>query len=171
MAVASISAARPVPVVGGLRAALARLARVLALAAPVALLALLPRLAEIERPITADEPVWFERTTQFAAAVVQRHWAGTEQTGHPGVTTMWLGTLGMGPGRAAALDGARLDLLAPDKAAAFVAARRALAVAAALLVALVAVLAARGFGATVGVLAGLLLALDPWLVGHTRILH
>src|SRR5205823_3356452 len=95
----------------------------------------------------------------------------TFQTGHPGVTTMWLGALGMGLDRARALDGAHLDLLSAQEAQDFVAARRALALAASVLLALLALLVARVFGASVAVVAGLLLALDPWLVAHNRVLH
>src|SRR5581483_7572722 len=83
-------------------------------------LAALPRLTSIDRSLTADEPVWFERASRFGAALAAGDWGGTELARHPGVTTLWLGALGMGLARAQSLDGARLDRLAPSREQAFV---------------------------------------------------
>src|SRR5262245_35970852 len=137
----------------------------------LAAVAALPRLAALDVPLTADEPLWFARSTAFAAALRDGRWGATYQTGHPGVTTMWIAALGVGPGRAADLRGAPLSLSSPDRRAAFVAARRALALVGSALVALVAFLVARVFDLQVGILAGLLLAFDPWSVALGRVLH
>jgi hypothetical protein len=56
---------------------------------------LLPRVAGLNDFYTTDEAYyWQGRVARFAAAVSQGDWAATNQTGHPGVTTMWLGSLG-----------------------------------------------------------------------------
>jgi hypothetical protein len=66
-------------------------ARVLALFA----LAWLVRLAPLNRYVTPDEPIWVLRSVAFADAVAARDWVSIPQTGHPGLTTMVLGALGI----------------------------------------------------------------------------
>jgi 4-amino-4-deoxy-L-arabinose transferase-like glycosyltransferase len=65
--------------------------RVLALFA----LALLVRLAPLNRYVTPDEPIWVQRSVAFTDAVAAREWAAIPQTGHPGLTTMAIGALGI----------------------------------------------------------------------------
>lgn len=44
---------------------------------------------------TIDEAYhWITRIRLFGEAIEQGHWAATNLTGHPGVTTMWLGSIG-----------------------------------------------------------------------------
>ena len=58
-------------------------------------LAILPRVLGLADFYTVDEAYhWAARTRAFAQAVQAHDWAHTNQTGHPGVTTMWLGALG-----------------------------------------------------------------------------
>jgi hypothetical protein len=137
----------------------------------IGLLAALPRLTEIDGPVTADEALWFSRTSGFARALLDWRWSDTYRTGHPGVTTMWLGTIGMGPSRAAEINGDDLSMLDDTKRGAFLGARRALAATDVVLLLVVVALATRLFGIASGGLSGVLLALDPWLVGHNRVLH
>ena len=59
------------------------------------LVALLVRLAPLNRYVTPDEPIWVLRSVHFADAVAARDWAAIPQTGHPGLTTMALGALGI----------------------------------------------------------------------------
>ena len=134
-------------------------------------LAALPRLGDVLLPITTDESLWTQRTSRFATAVLDGDAAGTYQTGHPGVTTMWIAGLAMGLENARDLGGERLALLDPDGRAAFTAARRAMALVESALLVIAALLVARAFGALAGVLAGLLLALEPWLVALSRVVH
>jgi len=58
-------------------------------------MALLVRLAPLNRYVTPDEPIWVQRSVAFADAVAARDWAAIPQTGHPGLTTMALGALGI----------------------------------------------------------------------------
>lgn len=58
-------------------------------------LALLVRLAPLNRYVTPDEPIWVHRSVAFADAVAARDWAAIPQTGHPGLTTMAVGALGI----------------------------------------------------------------------------
>jgi hypothetical protein len=45
--------------------------------------------------LTPDEYRWLGRTRDFLLGILSRDWAATLQTGHPGVTTMWMGSLGI----------------------------------------------------------------------------
>ncbi|KPV52616.1 hypothetical protein SE17_14395, partial [Kouleothrix aurantiaca] len=78
-----------------------RRARTLALTTPalfllVLLAALLPRVFTLDRPLTVDEAYfWQNRSAAFLQALTSGNFADTIITGHPGVTTMWLGSLGI----------------------------------------------------------------------------
>lgn len=59
------------------------------------LIALLPRVLTLAQFITSDEPLWVTRSTDFLGGLLTAEWQATLQTGHPGVTTMWTGSLGL----------------------------------------------------------------------------
>lgn len=56
---------------------------------------LLPRLLALDTFLTSDEYRWLGRSRDFLVGVLSGDWAATLQTGHPGVTTMWTGSLGI----------------------------------------------------------------------------
>src|SRR5215213_785140 len=57
------------------------------------LIALYPRVTRLADFITTDEAYhWVDRVAGFSDAIARGRWAQTILTGHPGVTTMWLGT-------------------------------------------------------------------------------
>lgn len=58
-------------------------------------MALLPRLVSLGRYATVDELMWVYRSVRFREALLAQNWAGTIQTGHPGITTQWLGAFGV----------------------------------------------------------------------------
>jgi hypothetical protein len=148
--------------------------------------AFLLRLLPIGRYVTPDEPAWVYRAIRFADGLAARDWTALPSTGHPGVTTMWLGAAGVAvqqllapPGSAAHLDWIRrLAWLAPENGEAF----RRLAfflpwgrVAVALVTTLGLVvlypLLVRLFDRRVALLAVGLLACDPFVIGHSGLLH
>ncbi len=55
----------------------------------------MPRLAAIGRYVTPDELIWVFRSVQFREALLRGEWLNTLTAGHPGVTTTWLGALGI----------------------------------------------------------------------------
>ena len=59
------------------------------------LLALLPRLGALDHYVTSDELRWVDRSIRFSTALSQGDFIATIQSGHPGVMTMWLGSLGI----------------------------------------------------------------------------
>ncbi len=65
------------------------------LALVIAALVTLPHLLTLGRFITSDEPLWIVRSTAFLQGLLTGDLRATLQTGHPGVTTMWTGSLGL----------------------------------------------------------------------------
>jgi len=53
--------------------------------------ALLPRLSALGRYVTPDELNWVYRSIGLRQALLAGGWAGTLQSGHPGVVTTWIG--------------------------------------------------------------------------------
>ena len=53
-------------------------------------IALLPRAISLGTTMTADEHLWVARSLRFIEAIKAGDWAGTFQSGHPGVPTMWI---------------------------------------------------------------------------------
>src|SRR6266498_3804566 len=62
-------------------------------------LALLVRLAAHDLVITADEDNWMRRAGGFTYGLLNGQLGRTYQNGHPGVTTMWVAMLTLGPNR------------------------------------------------------------------------
>jgi 4-amino-4-deoxy-L-arabinose transferase-like glycosyltransferase len=138
-------------------------------------LALIPSLVGLEQHLTADDQDWVRRSVRFSQAVQRGNWRATYQSGHPGVPVLWLASLAIGPQRSAELAVLIGDLPALEKAPAYLPAiydvRRALAVVSAGLTVLLALLAWRLFGTGPALLAGLLLAGEPFLVAHGYLFH
>jgi len=59
------------------------------------LVGLLPRVLSLSAFITWDEPMWTYRAVRFMAALAEGRWADTFVVGHPRVTTMELGAVGI----------------------------------------------------------------------------
>ncbi len=141
------------------------------LALLVLLAALLPRVVTLADFLTEDESFhWVWRVRHFSGAVRQELWAITNLTGHPGVTTMWLGTLGRWLAERFAVP---LEGMAPGSAnVAYLAMLRLpLALVNSLAVLLGYLLLRRLVRPGVALLAALLWALSPFLIAHSRLLH
>src|SRR6266542_387383 len=131
--------------------------------------ALLPRIFTLDRPLTVDEAYfWQNRSAIFLAAVASGRFADTMITGHPGVTTMWLGSAGLLLEQAL---GALGLLAAPAAPIHLALLRLPLACANALAIPIGYLLLRRVLGAGVALLAALLWATDPFLVAHSRLIH
>ncbi len=57
------------------------------------LLSFISRASTIGRYVTPDEPIWVYRALGMRQALLSADWPNTIQSGHPGVTTTWLGGL------------------------------------------------------------------------------
>ncbi len=150
----------------------------LLLALLLLLLALLPRLLASPQVVTADEAYhWFDRVALFRTSMLRGDYAATNIIGHPGVTTMWLGSIGAQTHAMLAAAG----LLPPPpvsaahagtaEAVARAAMRAPLALANSLALLAAWLLLRRLFAPRVALLAAMLWATDPFLVAHSQILH
>jgi hypothetical protein len=132
------------------------------------LAALVPR-ALSGRFLTIDEGYhWIARVALFEQALAERNFAATNLIGHPGVTTLWLGTLGSWLERLLASMG-----LAPTQDADLHRAllRLPVGVVSALCVAVAYPLLRRLLGRPVALGAAMLWAGEPFLVAHAQLLH
>jgi hypothetical protein len=140
--------------------------------AVVFLLALIPRVVyPVSRPLE-----WYERSVRFWDALLAGDLAGTYQRYHPGVTTMWIAGLGLRV-YAAAHGWSGDDLLDPPGSSVDYrpypvgAGVAALGVTIALCIGMAYVLLVRLWGWRVGIVGGCLLALDPFYLEESKVLH
>src|SRR5262245_21024738 len=139
------------------------------ISAAIFLLALAPRALALGRFVTIDEAYhWFERARLFLAALRAGNWAATNLIGHPGVTTMWLGALGIAAHQALAAWGRAAW---PDTELLRFMFRLPVAIVTSLCIALGYSLLRRLAPGRVALLAALLWAADPFLVAHSQLLH
>lgn len=157
-----------------LRVAASPLLRVSLVALCLFATAWLPRLAVLDAYLTTDEGNWMGRTALFTRALVKGDPQGTYQSGHPGVTTMWTALAGLGVERALSL----ADYVRPDgleKAPGYLdllrEARRPFAILTSLAVVAVALLTWRLFGAGPALVVGTLLAVEPFFLAHSGLVH
>ena len=149
------------------------------------LVALLARLSAIGRYVTPDELNWVYRSLGLRRALLAGDWQETLQSGHPGVTTTWIGSLTaqiqlwLQPdlqARLAWLD--RLQQLSTDNVEAYRhlyaflnGGRLGVGVVSSLCLVLVFMLARDHLGPRAAFLGALLLALDPYFAGLSGLLH
>lgn len=135
----------------------------------VALVALVLRVTDLGGFVTIDEAkFWLPRSQQFLLAVQTGDYGGIPVVGHPGVTTMWLGSAGIALRRALFEHGWLHQetyplLLTLHRLPAALTHVVGILVGYALL--------RRMFAARVALLAGLLWATDPFVLAFSRILH
>lgn len=139
------------------------------IALAITLLALTPRVLGLADFITIDESYhWIGRVERFSAAIAAGDWAQTNQTGHPGVTTMWLGAIGQ-------WFAAMADVTNPGWAGGgvlFLAyLRLPLAIVNGLAVGIGYLLLRRLLAPGTATLAAVFWALSPFLIAHSRLLH
>ncbi len=124
--------------------------------------------------VTPDEDNWMRRTGNFARAIELGRFDRTFQSGHPGVTTMWIARLALGP-EASQLAGVTgpdsMVTQLPSFMAKLVRARVAFVLVNAAIVVGLTLLVWRLFGPGPAALAGPLLALDPFMAAHGQVVH
>ena len=144
------------------------------LLAALFVLAIGARLVGITLFITPDEDNWMRRTGNFAQGLAQGDLRRTFQSGHPGVTTMWVALLGTGP-EVTRLAGVTVQDHPVTREPGFmdllIRARLAMVVVNAVLLVGIVALMWRLTGIGPAVLGGIVLALDPFLVAHTQVVH
>ena len=139
-----------------------------AAAAVIFVVALIVRLPGLGDFMTADEENWMLRSGTFWHELVRNgNPGGTFMTTHPGATTMWLSGAGI------FMQEARLgfDIDTSNLRYFRLAATLPITLATAVLIGLSAWLLFRLFGLVPGPMAALVLAVDPYLVGMSQIVH
>ncbi len=157
------------------------------------LLALAPRLPDLGRFLTADEFLWVDRSRNFLAAMtnpafqctsVVEKWGNQAEglacalrTGHPGVTTMWTGSFGfvlrwLWDGRPDTLHNYVVGVSTNPLDASFIAPERlGTVLITSLWVVAVYWLVRRLFGAHIALVAAVLIALNPYHIALSRVIH
>ena len=118
------------------------------------------RAPSLEQAFTIDEKLWIDRSDRFIDAVADARFGDTVESGHPGVTTMWVGGLAQ-----------RTLPREADLRARYARARVWIATVSVALIVLVWWLVGMLAGGVAAAAAGLLLAFDPFLMTHNRVLH
>jgi hypothetical protein len=148
------------------------------------LVALVPRLLALNVFVTADERRWVGRSVMFFTSLLERNWAGTLQRGHPGVTTMWGGVMGLmarylsnalskgltvdARSLLEFLEGVSVEVVDINYLAVM---RLPIALLTSIAVVVIYLLVKELFGSQVALISGALLALDPFYLAHSRLLH
>ncbi|MGH7928884.1 MAG: hypothetical protein ACREQV_13940, partial [Candidatus Binatia bacterium] len=112
----------------------------------------LPRLIGLGNVLTVDEPLWQSRAGQFIRALSVGQFEETLVAGQPGITTAWLAGI-------------------VDHYHSLAASQAVIAVATGLLVLIITYFLVYLWGWRWAVTAGFLLALNPFLLGHSRVVH
>jgi len=143
----------------------------------------LVRCLHLELFVTTDEPFWLGRSANFYRALVQGDLAHTYQMAHPGVLTMWAGTIAYFwafPDYAQEISrnldyvygiGAVLRELHQDPLHILIVARIVKILVQAVFFGISLSLLQRLFTRPVMVISGLLMALDPFVSGMASLLH
>jgi 4-amino-4-deoxy-L-arabinose transferase-like glycosyltransferase len=155
-------------------------------------LSLLPRVFSLGNTLTNDEAYhWHQRSMTFLNAISNTHFADTLLTSHPGVTTMWLGSIGLLLERTMLDVGvispatsqwmrdeqtsrlmSAIDIHAPaDYEIHLSLLRLPLASTTALSIVISYFLLQRVTNLNVALIAAFLWATDPFLIAHSRVLH
>jgi hypothetical protein len=148
----------------------------------VFLAVLLPRIFELDKFATIDEPEWIYQGGNFYYALGQRDFAGTYRRNHPGVTTMWAGAVGFllefpeyrGLGQGYLLTTAMGDYLeskGKESIDLLEKARMFIVVGTAITLTLAFYYAWRLFGPLPAFIGVLFLAFDPFHTALSRVLH
>lgn len=112
----------------------------------------LPRLIGLGNILTIDEPLWLSRGSTFINALSVGNFAKTLVAGQPGITTAWF-----------------IGLASPWHSLA--AGQAAIGLATGVLILINTYFLRLLFGKTWGTVTGLFLALDPFLIAHSRVAH
>ncbi len=133
------------------------------------LVAFIPRIVALGLFINADESnYWLSRSDTFLQAINSSNFPATAITTHPGVTTMWLGAVGLTLQRTVFDAG-----LAHNESFTTILAliRTPLMIFHVAAILLGYMLLRRLLDARTAILAGILWAVDPFVIGYSRMLH
>ena len=125
--------------------------------------AFIPRYVGLGTTIVADEQLWVRRSISFLKSLLDLNLQGTSQSGHPGVTTMWLGSLSIGISKFVNGYKELVDLL--------FAAQLPIAIATSLAIMALYFMIRAVFNEKIAILSAIMITLDPFLLAFSRIMH
>ncbi len=143
-------------------------------------LALVPRAVGLNVFLTTDEPIWIRRTLSFFVALLERDYVGTAVHYKPGVTTLWSGVLGLTADylrQTGAWPGGLADFLQamlpaqPVSVAYLTFVRFPTVLLTSVCVVGVYFFTKKLFNQGIALLSAILLALDPYYLAHSRVIH
>ncbi len=141
-------------------------------------LALIPRLWQLDYFLMVDENLWYQRSAQFLQGLTGGDLSQTVQTGHPGVTTMWAGSVGLAlrylqsalPGETLSRFAAKM-VVTPIDLDTLRLLRLPIALVSAAAVAASFALGRQLWGTQAALIGAGLLAFEPFFLAHSRVLH
>lgn len=159
--------------------------RQMAISLALFLLALLPRVPGLKVFVTPDEGTWIVHATRFCTALLTGDFASTyPQDVAAGITTMWTGMVGLTAqyiyhallsgaqiGKCGFLEFLQAVSMNPHDMGYLVSVRLPTALITSVGVVAIYILVHKLFGNPIAVLGGMLVALDPYYVAHSRVIH
>ncbi len=127
----------------------------------------IPRLLDLGLFLTADEKNWIGRSYEFIRAFKDFRFNDMLQTTHPGVTTTWL----VGASITAKMLLSHIPFSFNNMVHFVKAAQLPIALVTTLTIPIIYFLTKRLLSHPIAVAASLLIALDPFLIGHSRVAH
>jgi len=127
----------------------------------------LPRVLDLGTFLTADEKTWIVRSYEFIRAFKDVRFNDMLQTTHPGVTTMWVS----GAAITAKMFFAQIPFTSNGLIHFVKVAQFPIAFLNALAIPLIYLLLKKITGRTIAFLAAILIALDPYIIGYSRVIH
>lgn len=131
------------------------------------ILSFFPRLTDLGSFLTADEKTWIVRSYEFIRAVKDVRLNDTLQTTHPGVTTLWVSGLTV----TAKMLVSHIPFTTSNLFYFVRSAQFPIAFLNALAIPLIYLLLQRMSGRMIACLAALFIALDPYIIGYSRVIH
>lgn len=128
---------------------------------------LLPRLLDLGTFLTADEKTWIVRSYEFIRAVKDVRLNDTLQTTHPGVTTLWVSGLAI----TAKMFVSHIPFTSNGLVQFIKSAQFPIALLNALAIPLIYIFLKKIAGRNIAFGAALLIALDPFIIGYSRVIH
>ncbi len=125
------------------------------------IMAFLPRVISLGTTVTTDELLWLNRAPNFINALLTFNLAGTYQAVHPGVITMWLSGIFLQLFYNTGMSFSTKELIASFP----------IALTTSLGVVCMYFLLKKIFGTNIAILGALLIALDPFYIANSRVVH
>lgn len=117
------------------------------------------RATDLGTGLTIDEGLWLVRAPNFIDAIIQHNWTNTYQAPHPGIITMWISGIFM------------RSIPALDFTTKLSIARMPIVLITSVSIIFIFYFVRLIFNTKIALLSAMLVALDPFLLAHSRLIH